>query len=80
MLFSEEGGEMVKVSPTWKPQAQNAMRRLERVLEGNLLMRGRWEKESGYLYRVGQGPDRLFLRCTGSQHRRCDGLHPAGSG
>jgi hypothetical protein len=60
MLFSEEGGEMVKVSPTWKPQAQNAMRRLERVLEGNLLMRGRWEKQSGYLYRVGRAQIAFF--------------------
>jgi hypothetical protein len=60
MLFSEEGGEMVKVSPTWKPQAQNAMRRLERVLDGNLLMRGRWEKGSGYLYRVGRAQIAFF--------------------
>jgi hypothetical protein len=60
MLFSEEGGEMVKVSPTWKPQAQNAMRRLERALDGNLLMRGRWEKGSGYLYRVGRAQIAFF--------------------
>ncbi len=31
--------EMVKVSPTWKPQSLNAMRRLERVLKRNLLTR-----------------------------------------
>jgi len=60
MLFSEEGGELVKISPTWKPQAQNAMRRLERVLEGNLLTRGHWEKSSGYLYRVGRSQIAFF--------------------
>ena len=60
MLYSEDGGELVKVSPTWKPQAQNAMRRLERVLEKNLLTRGSWEKESGYLYRVGRAQMAFF--------------------
>jgi len=52
-LLSQCGGEMVKVSPTWKPQSLNAMRRLQRVLEGNLFTRGRWQKESGYIYRLG---------------------------
>ena len=51
-LFSPLDGEMVKVSPTWKPQTLNAMRRLQRVLERNLVTRGRWVKESGYIYRL----------------------------
>jgi len=51
--------EMVKVSPTWKPQSLNAMRRLQRVLERNLLTRGIWQKESGYIYRVGKA--RIFF-------------------
>ncbi len=46
--------EMVKVSPTWKPQTLNAMRRLERVLGGNLIARHLWTKESGYIYRCGK--------------------------
>ena len=45
--------EMVKASPTWKPQTINAMRRLERVLNRNMLTHGRWSKESGYVYRFG---------------------------
>ncbi len=45
--------EMVKVSPTWKPQTLNAMRRLERVLEQNKIARKMWSRESGYIYRVG---------------------------
>jgi hypothetical protein len=60
LLYSEDGGELVKVSPTWKPQAQNAMRRLERVLEKNLLTRACWEKASGYLYRVGRAHMTFF--------------------
>lgn len=59
MLHANRGGEIVKVSPTWKPQSLNAMRRLERVLERNLLTAGRWKKEHGYVYRLGQA--RMFF-------------------
>ena len=56
MLLSQTlpGSEMVKVSPTWKPQSLNAMRRLEGVLKRNLFTRSLWQKESGYIYRVGE--------------------------
>ncbi len=57
--LSDTGGEIVKISPTWKPQSLNAMRRLERVLESNLLLRGLWQKENGYIYRVGRA--RIFF-------------------
>lgn len=53
-MLSTQGGEMVKVSPTWKPQSLNAMRRLERVLRRNTAVDGLWTKENGYVYRVGQ--------------------------
>ncbi|BBB47137.1 hypothetical protein [Pelolinea submarina] len=46
--------ELVKVSPTWKPQTLNAMRRLERVLDSNLIAKHLWTKESGYIYRCGK--------------------------
>lgn len=52
-LFSETNAELVKVSPTWKPQSYNAMRRLERVLSANMITRSIWQKEQGYIYRVG---------------------------
>jgi hypothetical protein len=58
-IFSRLDGEIVKVSPTWKPQTLNAMRRLERVLERNLLTRGRWQKEAGYIFRTGNA--RIFF-------------------
>ncbi|MFO7625415.1 MAG: hypothetical protein R6V73_13800, partial [Anaerolineales bacterium] len=51
-LFCIADAEIVKVSPTWKPQTLNAMRRLQRVLERNLCTRGRWVKEGGYIYRI----------------------------
>ncbi len=53
-ILSMTPAEMIKISPTWKPQNLNAMRRLERVLSRNLVTRYRgWAKESGYIYRVG---------------------------
>ena len=44
--------EIVKASPTWKPQSINAMRRLERVLARNRLTAPLWTKESGYIIRM----------------------------
>jgi hypothetical protein len=57
-LFRRDA-EMIKISPTWKPQTYNAMRRLERVLKHNLLTSQYWSKEQGYIYRVGQA--RIFF-------------------
>ncbi|MBP7228760.1 MAG: hypothetical protein KA988_06570 [Longilinea sp.] len=50
LLFSNTDVEMVKVSPTWKPQSLNAQRRLQRVLERHPLTAANgWHKDSGYL-------------------------------
>lgn len=51
-LFSKLHGEMVMISPTWKPQSLNAMRRLERTLKRNLITRDRWKRRDGYVYNV----------------------------
>jgi hypothetical protein len=53
LYFLSSAGEMVKVSPTWKPQTLNAMRRLEKVLSTNHIAKHIWSKESGYIYRCG---------------------------
>ena len=53
-LYCNQAVEIIKISPTWKPQSQNAMRRLQRVLSRNLLTQGDWQRESGYIYRMGQ--------------------------
>jgi len=63
-LYSQLDAEIVKVSPTWKPQSLNAMRRLERVLKRNQFTRSIWKRESGYIYRVGSA--RIFF-LSGSQ-------------
>ena len=47
-LYMFRNPEIVKLSPTWKPQSQNAMRRLERVLRGNILLKNLWVKEQSY--------------------------------
>jgi hypothetical protein len=47
--------EIVKISPTFRPQTLNAMRRLERVLKTNgVIQQIGWVKESGSVYRVGK--------------------------
>jgi len=51
-IYSQLDAEIVKVSPTWKPQSLNAMRRLERVLERNFICQATWRRESGYIYRM----------------------------
>ncbi|MBI9043372.1 MAG: hypothetical protein JEZ06_02730 [Anaerolineaceae bacterium] len=58
-LLSQTQAEIVKVSPTWKPQTLNAMRRLQRVLEQNILVKNIWKKESGYIFKIGTA--RIFF-------------------
>jgi len=53
-VFSATGGDLVKVSPTLRPQAHNSMRRLRGVLNANALTRGRWRKENDYIFSLGQ--------------------------
>ena len=53
LLYHTREVEIVKISPTWRPQAITAMRRLERVLCFHPLAREiGWSKENGYSYRV----------------------------
>ena len=51
-LYSQLHGEIVMISPTWKPQSLNAMRRLERNLKRNLITRDRWKRRDGYVYNM----------------------------
>jgi len=51
---SEAGAEMVFINPTFKPQTETSMRRLETRLETNALTRGRWRRRSGYIYTIGK--------------------------
>jgi len=54
ILFSENGQEMVQISPTWRPQTENAMYRLESLLNKNRIVKDRWSKHFGHVYQVGQ--------------------------
>jgi len=47
------GAQIVKASPTFKPQTINAMMRLERSL-ANDWNKGQWTKEKGYIVRLGE--------------------------
>jgi hypothetical protein len=49
-IFSQSAAEIVVVSPTWKPQSENAMYRLETALSNNLISRHLWSKQRGFIY------------------------------
>ncbi len=59
-IFCHQSADMVKVSPTWKPQSVNAMHRLERLLKHGVITQTLWEKESGYIYRIGKARISFF--------------------
>lgn len=59
-LYSTLNKDIVKISPTWKPQSLNAMRRLERVLSTNLITKTQYEKEEGFIFRVGSARIHFF--------------------
>src|SRR5664280_3219761 len=44
---------MVFFNPTFKPQTETSMRRLETRLQSNVLTRGKWKRKSGYIYQMG---------------------------
>jgi hypothetical protein len=52
--YCYQAGEMIKVSPTWRPQSLNAMHRLRRVLKGNLFSKHRFRSEAGFIFKVGK--------------------------
>lgn len=56
----QTNAEIVKASPTFKPQTENAMRRLERVLQANVIARRLWKRDAGYIYRVGSASIYFF--------------------
>ena len=49
----DQGGEMVFLNPTFKPQTETSMRRLEARLQSNYFTRARWKRKSGYIYKIG---------------------------
>ncbi|HPL30912.1 MAG TPA: hypothetical protein PLG21_22945, partial [Anaerolineae bacterium] len=59
MLFRSSGGWLVKASPTFQPQTVNSILRLEAKLE-NPWTHGRWQRERGYMVRLGQARAAFF--------------------
>ncbi len=59
-LFSEQEVEIVSVSPTYKPQALNAMLRLQRCLDRNPFTRGRWQTRAGFTVCLGKSSVHFF--------------------
>ena len=59
-LLSSQDIEMVSVSPTYKPQALNAMHRLQRCLDRNPFTRGRWRNRSGFTVCMGKARLHFF--------------------
>ena len=51
---SRAGGEIVFLNPTFTPQTETSMRRLETRLRTNSLTRGKWERKGGYIYQIGR--------------------------
>ena len=51
-LFKNEGGEMVFFNPTFKPQTETSMRRLENRLNSNTITIGKWKRRSGYIFQL----------------------------
>ena len=52
--LSLSGCEIVKISPTWKPQTINAMMRLQKRLEQNLFTKGKFRRRAGYIVQLGK--------------------------
>lgn len=67
VAYSLKGGEIIKISPTYKPQSLHAMRRLERVLQNNLILRRVWKKENGHIFRIGKARV-IFLSAEPAAH------------
>jgi len=59
------GAQIVKASPTWKPQSINAMDRLKMVL-ANDWNRGRWESRHGYEVVMGEAKISFFSASPGA--------------
>ncbi len=65
-IFSFKGCELVKVSPTWRPQSLNALRRLARVLRAHPYIAPEWRKESNYILQLAQARTIFLSGAPGS--------------
>jgi hypothetical protein len=58
--YSQHGGRIVSVSPTFKPQTLNNMDRVRHSLDACLGSRGLWKPSKGYIYQFGNARLQFF--------------------
>jgi hypothetical protein len=58
--YAKEGGRIVSVSPTFKPQTLNNMDRVKSSLDKCVGSRGLWKSSKGYLYSLGKARLQFF--------------------
>ena len=51
---SKDGGEIVFLNPTFTPQTETSMRRLETRLRSSGVLRKKWQRKDGYIYAIGK--------------------------
>ena len=51
-MLKNEGGEIVFFNPTFKPQTETSMRRLEGHMRSNTVTIGKWKRRSGYIFQL----------------------------
>ena len=59
--FMPIGGQIVKISPTWKPQSINAKQRFERVARANQITEKFVQPSQGYQFKMGEKAKIIFL-------------------
>jgi hypothetical protein len=65
-LFQRKGGQIVKASPTFKPQTINSIMRLVDRLD-NAWNRGQWRRREGYIVQLGRARALFFSADPSSQ-------------
>ena len=59
--FMKTGGQIVKISPTWKPQSINAKQRFSRVAKANQITQGFVQPSQGYQFLMGNEKTKILF-------------------
>jgi hypothetical protein len=80
VYYASQDRDIIKVSPTWRPQSLNALRRLKAVLDKNCYTFNRYQLHSGFIFRFDTSritflsgkPEAHVLGATASLLLECD--------